>query len=57
VHTRGFQIRVITCGDSSKSGKDPETGFEMFYLPEPKIPMESRFVHKQNARTDKNNME
>jgi len=38
---RGHQIRIITCGDPLKSGKDPDTGFEMFYLPELKIPMQA----------------
>lgn len=46
---RGHQIRIITCGDPLKSGKDPDTGFEMFYLPELKIPIASRLAHKQNT--------
>ncbi|NLO96642.1 MAG: glycosyltransferase [Peptococcaceae bacterium] len=45
----GHQIRIITCGDPSQSGKDPETGFEMFYLPELKVPIATRFAHKQNT--------
>lgn len=46
---RGHQIRIITCGDPSKSGKDPDTGFEMFYLPELKIPVATKLAHKQNT--------
>ncbi|NLY43365.1 MAG: glycosyltransferase [Clostridiaceae bacterium] len=46
---RGHQIRIITFGDPSKSGKDHDTGFEMFYLPELKIPIASRLAHKQNT--------
>ncbi|NLN81419.1 MAG: glycosyltransferase [Clostridiales bacterium] len=46
---RGHQIRVITCGDTSKSGKDADTGFEMFYLPELKVPIASRLAHKQHT--------
>lgn len=46
---RGHQIRVITCGDPSESGIDPATGFEMFYLPELKVPIASRLAHKQNT--------
>lgn len=46
---RGHQIRVITCGDPSESGKDKKTGFEMFYLPELKVPIASRLAHKQNT--------
>jgi len=46
---RGHQIRVITCGDPSKCGIDPETGFEMYYLPELKIPIATRLAHKQNT--------
>ena len=46
---RGHQIRILTCGDPSKSGKDKDTGFEMFYLPELKIPIASRLAHKQNT--------
>ncbi len=46
---RGHRIRIITCGDPSKSGIDPETGFEMFYLPELKVPIASRLAHKQNT--------
>ena len=45
----GHQIRVITCGDPSESGIDPATGFEMFYLPELKVPIASRLAHKQNT--------
>lgn len=46
---RGHQIRVITCGDPSKSGRDPETGFEMYYLPELKIPIATWLAHRQNT--------
>ena len=46
---RGHQIRVITCGDPSESGIYPATGFEMFYLPELKVPIASRLAHKQNT--------
>ncbi|HPT78587.1 MAG TPA: glycosyltransferase [Candidatus Atribacteria bacterium] len=46
---RGHQIRILTCGDPAKSGKDQNTGFEMFYLPEFKIPIASRLAHKQNT--------
>jgi len=46
---RGHQIRMLTCGDPSTSGKDKDTGFEMFYLPELKIPIASRLAHKQNT--------
>ncbi|NLM21983.1 MAG: glycosyltransferase [Peptococcaceae bacterium] len=46
---RGHQIRIITCGDPSKSGKDHNTGFEIFYLPELKIPIASKLAHKQNT--------
>ncbi|MGI6278977.1 MAG: glycosyltransferase [Acutalibacteraceae bacterium] len=46
---RGHQIRVITCGDSAKSGKDQNTGFEMFYLPELKIPVATTLAHKQQT--------
>lgn len=49
LYRRGHQIRVITCGDPSKSGIDPNTGFEMFYLPELKVPIASRLAHKQNT--------
>ena len=46
---RGHNIRVLTCGDPSKSGIDQNTGFEMFYVPELKIPIASRFAHAQNT--------
>lgn len=46
---RGHQIRIITCGDPSKSGKDHDTGFEMFYLPELKIPVATKLAHRQNT--------
>lgn len=46
---RGHQIRVITCGDPSKSGIDQDTGFEMFYLPELKVPIATRLAHKQHT--------
>lgn len=46
---RGHHIRIITCGDPNKSGIDPDTGFEMFYLPELKIPVATRLAHKQNT--------
>lgn len=45
----GHQIRVITCGDPSKSGIDHNTGFEMFYLPELKIPIATKLAHKQHT--------
>ena len=46
---RGHQIRIITCGDPQKSGIDHDTGFEIYYLPELKIPLASRLAHKQNT--------
>jgi len=46
---RGHEIRIITCGDPSRSGKDPGTGFEMFFVPELKIPLATRLAHKQNT--------
>jgi len=46
---RGHQIRVVACGDPSKSGRNPDTGFEMFYLPELKIPVATYFAHKQHT--------
>ena len=46
---RGHQIRVVTCGDPSNSGVDPDTGFEMFYLPELKIPVATALAHKQHT--------
>ncbi len=46
---RGHQIRIVTFGDPSKSGRDPNTGFEMFYLPELKLPVATRLAHQQNT--------
>lgn len=46
---RGHAIRVVTQGDPARSGRDEKTGFEMFYLPERKIPFVSRLAKKQNA--------
>lgn len=46
---RGHKIRVITCGDPSKSGEDRDTGYEMFYVPELRIPIASRFAHRQHT--------
>lgn len=46
---RGHTIRVLTCGDTQKSGKDKDTGFEMYYVPELKIPLATRFAHKQHT--------
>jgi len=46
---RGHTIRIITCGDPSKSGKDPDTGFEIFYLPELRIPIATWLAHKQHT--------
>ncbi|HHW24476.1 MAG TPA: glycosyltransferase family 4 protein [Clostridiales bacterium] len=46
---RGHMIRVVTCGDPEKSGIDPETGFEIFYLPELKIPIASMLAHRQHT--------
>lgn len=46
---RGHRIRVIACGEPSRSGMDQETGYEMFYVPELKIPIASRFAHKQHT--------
>lgn len=45
----GHKIRIVTCGDPSKSGKDLDTGFEMFYLPELKVPVATRLAHKQST--------
>ena len=46
---RSHKVRIVTCGDPAKSGMDPETGYEMFYVPEMRIPIASRFAHKQNT--------
>ncbi|MHB1485543.1 MAG: glycosyltransferase [Saccharofermentanales bacterium] len=46
---RGHNIRIVTCGDTTKSGPDPKTGYEMFYLPEHNIPMATYYAHKQHT--------
>lgn len=46
---RGHAIRVVTRGNPAESGVDERTGFEMFYLPERKIPLVSRLARSQNA--------
>lgn len=46
---RGHKVRVVCCGDPSKSGTHPETGLEIFYVPELKVPVASRFAHKQHT--------
>jgi len=46
---KGHKIRIVTYGDPGKSGIDPSTGFEMFYVPELNIPIATYFAHKQNT--------
>lgn len=46
---RGHTIRVLTCGDPAKSGKDMETGFEMYYVPELILPIATFLAHRQHT--------
>lgn len=46
---RGNSVRIVTCGDPAKSGLDPESSYEMYYLPEHIIPIASYFAHKQRT--------
>lgn len=46
---RGHKVRIVCYGDPDKSGTHPETGLEMFYVPELKVPVASRFAHKQHT--------
>lgn len=46
---RGHKIRVVTCGNQEESGTDPDTGHEMYYVPELVIPLATRLAHKQNT--------
>ncbi len=46
---RGHTVRVVACGDPEKSGPDPDTGLEMFYVPELVVPVASRLAHLQNT--------
>lgn len=43
----GHTVRVVTLGELSASGPDPETGLEMFYVPELIVPIVSALAHKQ----------
>ena len=45
----GHRIRVVTHGDPAKSGTDPHTGYEMYYVPELYIPIASALAHKQRT--------
>jgi 1-acyl-sn-glycerol-3-phosphate acyltransferase len=46
---RGHTVRVLTCGDPLKNGINPDTGFDMYYVPELKVPLATRLAHKQST--------
>lgn len=43
----GHKVRVVACADPKKNVLDSEPGFELFCVPELKIPIASWFAHKQ----------
>ncbi len=46
---RGHTVRVVTCGDPEKSGLEPDSGLEMYYVPELMLPVASRLAHRQHT--------
>jgi len=46
---RGHDVRILTCGDSACNGVNPDTGLDMYYVPELKVPGASALAHKQNT--------
>jgi 1,2-diacylglycerol 3-alpha-glucosyltransferase len=49
LHQRGHIVRVVTYGNEDSDGKDTRSGYDMYYLPENRIFLATRFAHKQHT--------
>jgi len=45
----GHTVRVVTKGNPEDSGVDKDAGYEMFYVPELRVPLITRLAHKQDT--------
>jgi len=46
---RGHSVRVLTTGDPEAGGVDPATGFDMYFVPELKVPIVTWLAHRQST--------